>query len=85
MEVVIQVAMVDDGGQRGSIEGEEDRPQDKTLRDATGKFDRIGLYVFDKQQNACPDTSTTTKQKKNKLYLATVIKHKRFFAIDWLN
>ena len=61
MEVVIQVAMADDGGWRCSREGEEDRHQDKTLRDATGKFDRIGLHVVDKQQNARPDTSTTTK------------------------
>ena len=32
----------------GSTEGEEDRPQDRTLRDATGKFDRIGLHVTDR-------------------------------------
>ena len=38
----------DDGGSRGSIEGEEDRPQDRTLKDATGKFDRIGLHVIDR-------------------------------------
>ena len=42
--MVIQVVMVDDGGERGGIEGEEDRSQDKTLRDVTGKFDRIGLH-----------------------------------------
>ena len=40
--------MVDDGGWRGSIEGEEDRPQERTLRDATGKFDRIRLHVVDR-------------------------------------
>ena len=28
-----------------SIDGEEDRPQDRTLRDTTGEFDRIGLRV----------------------------------------
>ena len=42
---MIQVVIVNDGGYRGSIEGEEDRSQDRTLRDSTGKFDRIGLHV----------------------------------------
>jgi len=32
----------------GGIEDEEDRPQDRTLRDATGKFDRIGMHVVDR-------------------------------------
>ena len=31
----------------GCTEDEEDRPQDRTLRDATGKFDRIGRHVAD--------------------------------------
>ena len=39
---------VDDRGWRGSIEGEGDRPQERTLRDATGKFDRIRLHVTDR-------------------------------------
>ena len=42
---MIQVVTIGDEGYRGSIEGEEERPQDGTLRDATGKFDRIGLHV----------------------------------------
>ena len=29
----------------GSIEGEEDRHQDRTLRDATGNVDKIGLWL----------------------------------------
>ena len=32
----------------GSIEGEEDRPQDRIVRDATGKFDSIRLHVIDR-------------------------------------
>ena len=32
----------------GGIEGEEDRPQDITLRYTTGEFDRIGLHVVDR-------------------------------------
>ena len=39
---------VDDRGWRGSIEGEGDRPQERTLRDATGKFDRIRLHAVDR-------------------------------------
>ena len=39
--------MVDDGGWRGSIEGEGDRPQERTVRDATEKFDKIRLHVVD--------------------------------------
>ena len=32
----------------GGIEDEDDRPQDRTLRDTTGEFDRIGLHVVDR-------------------------------------
>ena len=39
---------VDDGGKIGTIEGEENRPQDRTLRDATGKSDRIELHVVNR-------------------------------------
>jgi len=39
---VIQVVTVNVRGQRDSIEGEENRPQDGTSRDTAGKFDRIG-------------------------------------------
>ena len=46
--MVIQAVMGDDGGERGSIEGEEDRPQDRTLRDTTGTFDRIRLRAFNR-------------------------------------
>ena len=46
--MVIQVVMVDDGGFRDSIKGEEDKPQDRTLRDATGQFGRIALPVVDR-------------------------------------
>ena len=31
----------------GSIEGEEDRHQDRTLRDAKGNFDKTGVCVAD--------------------------------------
>ena len=44
-----EVVTGDDGGQSGSIEeGEENRPQDRTLRNTTGEFDRIGLRVVDR-------------------------------------
>ena len=46
--MVIQVVTADDGGQRGSIEGEENRPQDRTLRDTIGEFDRLRLPVVDR-------------------------------------
>ena len=41
---------VDDGGKIGTIEGEENRPQDRTLRDTTAEFDRIGLRVVDRHR-----------------------------------
>ena len=47
-EGVIEVVTGDDGGQSGSTEGEEHRPQDRTLRNTTGEFDRIGLRVVDR-------------------------------------
>ena len=48
-EVVIEVVTGDDGGQSGSTEeGEEHRPQDRTLNNTTGEFDRIGLRVVDR-------------------------------------
>ena len=46
--MVIQVVTADDEGQRGSIEGEENRPQDRTLRDTTGEFDRLRLPAVDR-------------------------------------
>ena len=30
--------------------GEKDRPQDRTLRDTTVEFDRIGLHVVDRHR-----------------------------------
>ena len=41
--MLLQVLTVHDGGQRGSIKGEENGPYDRTLRDATGKLFRMGL------------------------------------------
>lgn len=35
----------DGGDQRGCIEGEENGPQGKTLRDTAAEFDRIGLGI----------------------------------------
>ena len=46
---MIKFVTVDDGGQRSSIEGQENRPQDRTLRDTTGEFDRIGHRVGDRR------------------------------------
>ena len=43
----------------GSNEGEEDRPQDRTLRDTRGEFDGIGLRVDDRH---CQQTFTDNKQ-----------------------
>ena len=46
---MIEVVTGDDGGQSGSTEeGEEHRPQDRTLNNTTGEFDRIGLRVVDR-------------------------------------
>lgn len=45
IEVDIQIVTVDNGGQRGSTEGKEDRSKDGTLSDTTRDFDRIGLGV----------------------------------------
>ena len=48
-EVVNEVVTGDDGGQSSSIEeSEDDRPQDRTLRNTTGEFDRIRLRVVDR-------------------------------------
>ena len=43
--MVIQVVMVDDGRPQGSTQGDRNSPKDRTLRDTTEEFDKIGLCV----------------------------------------
>ena len=58
----------------GSTEGEENRPQDRPLRDTTAEFDRIGLRVVDRHRR--DRTLRDTTAEFDRIGLRVVDRHR---------